>query len=249
MNTIINGFLLSLSYFSIIRVKIKEFKPSKNLYATMLFSFPIVGLILASLTLLFYFLFQNLYNSLYVGFLSAILYLILYGFIHLEAVCDVVDGWFASFGNKDIYSIMKEPHIGAMGAIGAFIVVLLKVTIIAYLFYMRVYWAFIFSIVFSRLYLFYILYFFDFHKNSTLLYKLKNSLSLKFLLFTFLLYLFVFSYFFCAVEVLILFVIGIVTIHLTIKYLSKKFGFLNGDCIGFSIEIVEIVLLNIGLLL
>jgi len=249
MNTIINGFLLSLSYFSIFRVKIKEFKPSKNLYATIE-TYPkhkqpenVESL------LLFYFLFQKLYNSLYVGFLSAILYLILYGFIHLEAVCDVVDGWFASFGNKDIYSIMKEPHIGAMGAIGAFIVVLLKVTIIAYLFYMRVYWAFIFSIVFSRLYLFYILYFFDFHKNSTLLYKLKNSLSLKFLLFTFLLYLFVFSYFFCAVEVLILFVIGIVTIHLTIKYLSKKFGFLNGDCIGFSIEIVEIVLLNIGLLL
>ena len=72
---------------------------------------------------------------LYKAILCAILYLFLYGFLHLEAVCDTIDGYFASLSNKDVYEVMHEPQVGSIGAIGGFCFVLLKVLAISYLLY------------------------------------------------------------------------------------------------------------------
>ena len=37
--------------------------------------------------------------------------------------------------------------------------------------------------------------------------------------------------------------------RISLKVLDNKFGFVNGDCLGFTLEHTELVLLNIGLLL
>jgi len=50
-------------------------------------------------------------------------------------------------------------------------------------------------------------------------------------------------------SVLILFVVSVISSIILLNILKKRFGFLNGDCIGFSIEVTELILLNVGLLL
>ena len=70
---------------------------------------------------------NEFFNPLYSAFVCAVVYLALYGFIHTEAIIDVVDAWFASYSGKDAYKIMKESTIGAIGALYGVAFVLLKV--------------------------------------------------------------------------------------------------------------------------
>ena len=46
---------------------------------------------------------------------------------------------------------------------------------------------------------------------------------------------------------LILFVVSLFSFYFILKILNNKFGFVNGDCLGFTLEHTELILLNIGL--
>lgn len=48
---------------------------------------------------------------------------------------------------------------------------------------------------------------------------------------------------------ILLFVLALLFLYLNLKILNKRFGFVNGDCLGCSIEITELLLLNIGFFL
>ena len=53
--------------------------------------------------------------------------------------------------------------------------------------------------------------------------------------------------FFIGVNVLVLFVLSLVSFYIILKILNNKFGFVNGDCLEFTLEHTELILLNIGL--
>ena len=108
-------------------------------------------------------------------FVSAVIYLFLYGFLHTEAIIDVVDAWFATYSGKDAYKIMKESTIGAIGALYAIGFVLLKVAIITYVLYEKEYFLFVIVCVFSRLNLIYLLEYFKFSKDSFLSLAFSNG--------------------------------------------------------------------------
>jgi adenosylcobinamide-GDP ribazoletransferase len=48
-------------------------------------------------------------------------------------------------------------------------------------------------------------------------------------------------------NVLVLFILSLLSFYFILKVLNNKFGFVNGDCLGFTLEHTELVLLNIGL--
>lgn len=244
MSNILNGFLLALSYFTILPSK-KNIDINDRTYKYMLLSFPLIGLILASFTVSSYLFFEKFYISIYAAFISSVIYLVLYGLLHLEAICDVVDAWIAKYSNKDVYEIMKDPHIGAIGALASFCFVLLKVGILTYLLTERKFEVIFIALMFSRLNLIFALNYFDFHKKSFLATSLKKQAN-KSVMFKSLVYLLI--AFLINVNVAMLFVISVSIFFMTLKVLKKRFGFLNGDCIGFSIEKTELILLNLGLL-
>jgi cobalamin synthase len=144
-------------------------------------------------------------------------------------VCDTIDGWYASLSKKDVYEVMKEPQIGAIGALGAFCLVLLKVAILTYLFYLEAFWVIIISLVLSRFVLYFILDL-EIHEKSSFLIYMKNVKQKSFIIDT------------------SLFFIDYLVRKIT-KKLVEKIGFINGDISGFSIEIIEILLLHIGLII
>jgi adenosylcobinamide-GDP ribazoletransferase len=52
-----------------------------------------------------------------------------------------------------------------------------------------------------------------------------------------------------ASNALILFVLSLLSFYFVLNVLNKKFGFVNGDCLGFTLEHTELLLLNIGLMI
>jgi len=222
-----NGVKYGISYFSILPIKLDKFEANNSFYKGVLFSLPLVGLLLSLIIITIFILLPMPY--IYKTILVSILYLFLYGFIHLEAVADTIDGYFASLSNKNVHTIMKEPQIGAIGAIGTFCFILLKILALSYLFYEEQYFFIIFALVFSRASIFFTLNL-EFHKDSTFISSLKNSLQIGS----------IYKYLFLPFDILTKFIL---------KRVKKSIGFLNGDTLGFNIELQEIILLNIGVIL
>ena len=246
MKNILDAFLFALSYFSIIPAPTKNIEIKDETYKYTLLFLPLVGAILGFLVVGINLFLNQFFNPIYSCFVSAVIYLFLYGFLHLEAVCDVADGWFASYSGKDVYKIMKEPTIGAIGAIYTFCFILLKVAIITYVLYEKEYFLFVIVCVFSRLNLIYLLEYFNFNKNSFLALAFQSSgvFTLKIIALVYVLIAFIFGH-----NALVLFVLSLLSFYFILKILNNKFGFVNGDCLGFTIEHTELVLLNIALMM
>ena len=244
MKQILNAFFFALSYFSIIPVFVKNMEINNDTYKYTLVILPLVGAILASLVIGLNFALIEFFNPLYASFVCAVVYLALYGFIHTEAIIDVVDAWFAAYSGKDAYKIMKESTIGAIGALYGFSFVLLKVGIITYVLYEKQYILFLIVCVFSRLNLIYLLGYFKFSKDSflSLAFQHGGVLQLKIFALIYLVLAFIFG-----TNVLLLFILSLASFYFILKILNNKFGFVNGDCLGFTLEHTELILLNIGL--
>ena len=244
MKQILNAFYFALSYFSIIPVFVKNMEIKEETYKYTLFFLPLVGAILGLIVIALNLFLNEFFNPLYSSFVVAVIYLFLYGFLHTEAICDVVDAWFASYSGKDVYKIMKESTIGAIGALYAFCFVLLKVGIITYVLYEKQYILFLIVCVFSRLNLIYLLGYFKFSKDSFLSLAFANSGIFQLKIFALI---YVIIAFMLGANVLVLFVLSLASFYIILKILNNKFGFVNGDCLGFTLEHTELILLNIGL--
>ena len=227
MNQLRNGIIYGLSYFTTLPFKLNRFEANDLFYKGVLYSLPISGFILGTLTVLFFIILP--FHPLYNGFLTSILYIFLYGILHLEAVGDTIDGYFASLSNKDIYKVMHEPQIGAIGAIGTFCITLLKIGAITYLLYLEEFFIVILVFTLSRFSVWFALEL-EYHKKSSFVLALKENYSEN------------------STINMLLFPLRATTKYILTK-LKNQLGFLNGDTLGFVIVINEIILLNIGLLM
>ncbi len=233
------GFKFAFSYFSILPVKFNETDDLSNKYILkyMLFFFPLIGLVISTLTLLIYI---SLEPSWFTALLCAVLYMLLYGFLHTEAIADVSDALYASHSGKDAYKVIKEPTIGAMGLLYTTAFMILKIASLTFLFLNHLYLEFIVIAIFSRLSIVYIIYLNNF--RSSFVSTLKNSLTKSILSISTLIYL---SILFSLINVSFLYLglVNIITSYLFIKYLQKRLGFLNGDVLGANLELVELVMI------
>lgn len=249
MRSIIDGFLFCFSYFTVIPTFKKEYQINQTTYSSMLFFLPFIGSILGVVTLYLAFFLNNFFPPFYSIIVASILYLSLYGFLHLEAIADVIDAWMAKYSNKDIYTIMKEPQVGSIGAIGTFCFVLLKLLAIGYLLYLEAFEFFIVALMVSRLSVLFNLRIFNFHKDSIFAQTLKKSATTKLVIAAIFVYCLVAFFLIGFGNGILIIILALIVSALVLKILNKRFGFLNGDCIGSSIEITELILLNLGLLL
>ena len=246
MKQVLNAFYFALSYFSTIPVWVKNMDINNQTYKYTLALLPLVGFILAVIVVGIKLFLGEFVNPLYASFVAAVLYLFLYGFLHLEAVCDVVDATFAAHGGKDAYSIMKEPTIGAIGAMYTFALALLKIGAITYILFEEQYALFIVVLVFSRLNFIYLLGFFKFNKDSFLSLAFQDAGVGKVKLYA---SIYVILAYFLVPNALFLFVASLILFYVILKRLNKKFGFVNGDCLGHTLEHTELLLLNIALVI
>ncbi len=246
---IINSYLglkFSFSYFSILPINFKasDDLSKKEVLASMLFFLPLVGFILGLGTVVLFSFLAHL--EWYGAIVSAVVYMMLYGFIHTEAVIDVADAIYASHSGKDAYAVIKEPTVGAMGVLYAMGFVLLKVSGIVYLFTHNYFMEFVAVLIISRVSL---LLLFKVHTfNSSFATQLKDTLSLKYFISSYLIFMLIGSLLIS--NFIILLILGLLLSLGISFYIKSKIGFVNGDVLGTTLESVEILLfLAIALML
>lgn len=209
----------------------------------MLFFFPLVGLVLGLLSIGLFVLLESL--SWYGALISAVAYMIFYGFLHTEAVIDVADALYASHSGKDAYAIIKEPSVGAMGVLYAIGFVVLKLAGMSYLLMHGFLSELLAILMLSRLSLLLLFYVHTFRSSFGTV--LKEALTQGYLFSAFLFFGLVGMLLISNFSVLLL--LGLL-LSLLISYtLKAKLGFVNGDVLGATLESVEILLFIVVALL
>ena len=233
------GFKFAFSYFSILPVSFKDEVDlsTKPVLGSMLFFLPFVGLVLGLLTVGLFSLLESL--SWYGAIISALVYMMLYGFLHTEAVIDVADAIYASHSGKDAYAVIKDPTVGAMGVLWAGSFVLLKVAGIVFLLMHQLFASLIAVLIVSRLALLMLFYTQTF--KSSFATQLKSALTPKYfwsalVLFTTL------GILLTSLHFIILLLTGFILGLLIARTLKSKLGFMNGDVLGCTLESIEILL-------
>lgn len=124
-----NFFSIALQFLTIFPVKITA-KIEDADFDRALFFFPIVGiligLVLSVIVILFGFLPGEVLS---VCIVAASIFLT--GGIHLDGFIDTCDGFYGNRPKKEILEIMRDSRVGAMGVIGAVVLLLLKFVLIA----------------------------------------------------------------------------------------------------------------------
>ncbi len=233
------GLKFSFSYFSIFPIKFKstdDLSKKEVLKYAILF-LPFVGFVLSSIIVISHQLFTS---SLYISLIFSIIYMILYGFLHTEAIADVMDAIYANHSGKDPYLVIKEPTVGAMGLLYTTSFLILKIASLTYVLYEQLYLEFIVIAIISRLMILYIIKLNEFKSSFVVL--LKEDLNISNILI-FSLFYSVISYLYIDVVFIELLFLSIVVTYIIINNLYKKLSFLNGDVLGFSLELNELVMM------
>ncbi len=240
------GLKFMLSYFTILPVR---FKPQDDLshpqvLGAMLFWLPLGGIILGGLSLL---LFLLLHTLGWVGAVAAALgYMMLYGFLHTEAIMDVADALYAKHAGIDPFAVIKESTVGAMGVLWAVAVMLLKVTAIVFLLTHEAYGLYLSTLIISRLGLQGLFVTQSF--RSSFINRMqegfgKNCFAASLLLFS------TTSLLLLGWHFLMLLLVGAVITYLIATTIAGRLGFMNGDVLGTTLEGTETLLMLLGAVL
>ncbi|NPA61595.1 MAG: hypothetical protein GXO06_04870 [Epsilonproteobacteria bacterium] len=237
-------FLLALkfsfSHYSIFPISFKKSDDlsKKEILALMITFFPLVGLIIGLVIVGLHSLLLSKFG-LYGAIFSAIFYMVLYGFIHTEAIIDVVDAIYAKLGGKDSYKVIKEPTVGAMGVLYAFSFILLKVTFTVYLLQSSLFAEFLSILIVSRFGVYVVIYISSF--KSSFITALKGGLRVHYVIYSLIVYLLIGSY--ITIDFILFMLYGVILALLISKLLHKMVGFINGDILGATLELVELIIL------
>ncbi len=202
----------------------------------MILFLPALGTIFGILTLLFFYL-TNLFFSTTLSHVMAFCFFVyLSGGIHLDGFADTLDGLFA--GKQKAQIALKDPNIGALGAIFLFLFLALK--LFAFIELNNLFLFLIVPII-SRTLILILMQYFSYGNNGIGSGFIKK-LDFKKLIFAF----FVptlFIHFYTGFVGLFLLIFCTATIFIVALKLKEYFGTLNGDNYGFCIEFSELVAL------
>jgi adenosylcobinamide-GDP ribazoletransferase len=245
VNKIYLGVKFSLSYFTLlpIRFRAEDDLSHPRVLKSMLLTLPFVGVLLASLSIG---IFMGLESLGWLGaVIAAVTYMVLYGFIHTEAVIDVADAVYAAHSGKDPYEIIKDPTVGAMGVLYGVSFTLLKIAALSTLLMHHLFLPFIAIALISRVGLLVLIRTYDF--RSSFVSQLHENLRL----FPLILLIAVcggVGFYLLSWNFLALFVVGILTALFLSALAKKGLGFINGDVLGMSLEGAELMLILTALL-
>jgi adenosylcobinamide-GDP ribazoletransferase len=239
INQYILGLKFVFSYFTVLPVNFKKEDDlsSKNVLNSMLFFLPFLGFVLGCIVIFLYGFLENL--SWFGALICACIYMMLYGFIHTEAILDVVDAIYAKHSGKDAYEVIKDPTVGAMGVLYAIVLVVLKLASITFLLLNNLFFEFISVLIISRLMLIHLIYFSTF--KSSFIYYLKNAVSFNCLLFSSI-FSFIMIFVLVGTKVFTIISLAFLLAFLISRFIKRNVGFLNGDALGTTLELIEIIL-------
>ena len=233
MREFFKGFALAFSMLSIIPFfKVHNFTKGINGYSVL--SYPLVGFLLGSILYGIYSLLVPFVASAHLGIIIFSLWVLITGALHLDGFCDTVDGLYVS--KERALEVMKDPHNGGMGIFFGATFLIFKASSLMTL---DNYALLPLVLLLARLMAVVSIYFFP-YISSGMGSMAKAEFTNK-QLFIALLYslLFVFLY-----NAWFLLFVALLCMLLLKGFFIKRYGGFSGDMYGFTIEVVELLLLN-----
>lgn len=246
MKNILKGFALAVSLLTIIPFfKIHDFFKGINGYAVMFY--PLVGFILGSFLYYTYIFLplspegtSSLPNThlehVHAGIIIFALWVVLTGALHLDGFSDTIDGLYVK--QERALEVMKDPNTGGMGMIFSVTFLILKASSLANLDAM---YLLPIVMMFSRLNIVLAIYNYPYVSPNGMSTLAKEELSKTQVIIS-VFYSLVLAYIFSA---LFLVIFALITLYLIKSFFIKRYGGFTGDIYGFSIEVTELILVNI----
>lgn len=236
-----DSFLLALQFLTVIPVKIKDMDEA-GLSRAMAY-FPLVGLLLGLVL-------AGINNILlFLGFGQFICSIILViclasltGGLHLDGLSDTVDAFSSNKNKEETLKIMRDSHIGTMGALSLISIILLK---IAFLFSITASFkavALVLMCVLSRWALVFASVSFPYARGEGKAKPFIQGANLNIFILATVVGLV------CAIlawglKGLLVFGIITMSVYLINKFINHKLGGITGDTLGATSEIVEVITL------
>ncbi len=234
MKKVFDGFALALSMLSVLPFfKVHNFYKGINGYAVTFY--PFVGFLLGTLLFITYELLLPYFPHFHLGVTIFALWVLLTGALHLDGLSDTVDGLFVP--KERSLEVMKDPHNGGMGmTFGAVFLILKASSLIA----LDAFYLLPVVLLLSRLVVIFSIFNYPYASPNGMATLAKEEFTKTELLTAFA-YSLVVVYLFNA---WILLLVAFVILFIIKSFFIKRYGGFTGDIYGFSIEVVELVLLN-----
>jgi len=234
MSRLFQGFALAFSMLSILPFfKVHDFYKGINGYAVMFY--PLVGLLLGSLLFAFASLLTPFFPPEHLAVIVFGLWVLFTGALHLDGFSDSVDGLFVA--KERALEVMKDPHNGGMGMTFGAVFLILKVSsLIAF----GAFYLLPVIMLLSRLVIVYVIYFYPYVSPNGMSTLAKEELTKAQLIAAFI-YSLLIVYLF---DTWILLFAAFGVMFVIKSFFMKRYGGFTGDIYGFSIEVIELVLLN-----
>jgi adenosylcobinamide-GDP ribazoletransferase len=235
MRNIFKGFALAVSMLTTVPFfKIHDFYKGINGYAVMFY--PLVGFILGSILWGLHSLLNPYIASTHLAVIIFALWVLLTGALHLDGFSDTVDGLYVK--KERALEVMKDSHVGGMGMIMSVTFLILKASSLAAL---EAFWLLPLVLMLSRLNAVLAIYFYPYISQNGMGTLAKEELTkTQMLIALFYSFLIVLLY-----NKLLLLVSALLVLFVIKLFFMKRYGGFSGDIYGFSIEVTELVLLNV----
>jgi cobalamin 5'-phosphate synthase/cobalamin synthase len=238
MKKVLKGFALSVSMLSTLPFfRVHDFYKGINGYAVMFY--PLVGFILGLILYAVYTFLNGYIPSMHLGVVIFALWVVLTGALHLDGFSDTIDGLYVK--KERALEVMKDAHNGGMGMIYGGVFLILKASSLAAL---DAFYLLPLVLTLSRFSTVLAIYNYPYVSSNGMGTLAKEELKLWQVLvaafYVFVLVAFFNAYLLFFVSLLVLF--GIKSVFL------KRYGGFTGDIYGFSIEVIELILLNVILI-
>lgn len=238
MKNIFSGFSLAVSMLTTLPFfKVHEFYKGINGYGAMFY--PLVGFLLGSLLYAIALLLTPYVPTFHIGIILFALWVLLTGGLHLDGYCDTIDGLFVD--KSRALEVMKDPHNGGMGMIFGGVFFILKASSLAAF---DLLYLLALILMLPRLAVVFMIYTYPYVSKAGMSSLAKEELQ-GWQVFIALVYTLCAVFYFDAWVLLLVTVL----VSLLIKtFFIKRYGGFTGDIYGFSIEVIELILLNIALI-
>ncbi len=246
MRIFLEGVVLGIGYFTRLPMPWRVERVHEESYRTVALTLPFVGLLLGAMATGLFMLLSGYGDRTFTALLAAAGYLFSYGFLHTEGFVDIVDAWHGGHGGKDRHTILKDPHIGAIGALWGFGLAAVKIAaMVTLLSTMHAYGAVIAALFASRFAALWLLGRGRLHAASSFAQRMQSQLRGYDIWIVALVGA---GVLWAAGTLWMAVVTGIAAVLLQ-RWLMRYFGFLNGDGLGFAIEVTETLLLAMAVYL
>lgn len=235
MRDIFKGFALAVSMLTTVPFfKIHDFFKGINGYAVMFY--PLVGFLLGLILWGVQSLLSPFAPSFHIGIIIFVLWVLLTGALHLDGLSDTVDGLYVT--KEKALKVMKDSHVGGMGMIVSATFLIAKASSLAHF---EAFYLLPIILMLPRLNVVLAIYFYPYVSPNGMSTLAKAELT-KTELFIALFYSLVLVAFF---NIWLALVSALLVLFVIKSFFIKRYGGFTGDVYGFSIEVTELILLNV----